>query len=153
MLPYSEQRTLYERYDLSSDWDSEINKRLLNSMPSQYRHATDVSGDETRVHVITDPDAVFRVPEEDPRQRGPSIRSIRDGTSRTLLLIEAGPETAAPWTHPSAIKFDEQEPLRTLGTLPPTGFPAAMADGSVRWLTPDIDPEVFKSMVLKNDGQ
>lgn len=152
ILPYLDQSVLYNKYDLESDWISEKNRPLINAMPQHYRHASDISSSETRVHVITDPGSAFRVPKEDGRARGLSFRDLSDGASNTLLLIEAGPETASLWTQPTAVKFEPKEPLKTLGTLPLTGFPAAMADGSVRWLAPDVDPEVFKAMVLVNDG-
>ena len=60
---------------------------------------------------------------------------------------------AKPPPEPRDMAFDLDKPLTALGTIDPTGIHVAMFDGSVRVLEPDVDPQVFKSMVLENDGK
>jgi hypothetical protein len=157
LLPYLEQRNLYTKYDMTKKWDHPDNLALLDDMPSVYRHEDDVEVQMTRVQVFSNPGAVFEMdpnPKPGMIRRNPvSYRSLRDVAGQTLLFVEGGPEMATPWTKPSAIELELENPLAQLGTLDPQGFGAAMVDGSIQWLTPEIEPAVFRSMVLLNDGE
>jgi prepilin-type processing-associated H-X9-DG protein len=66
--------------------------------------------------------------------------------------VEADADQAATWTRPQDLPFDPQNPRRGLGNLRSDGFMVLMADGSVRMVTKDIDDEVVRRMMLRDDG-
>jgi hypothetical protein len=153
ILPWMDERELAGRYQLNEAWDSPTNRELLKYMPESFAHPGDKDVEKTRVQVFTGPGTPFEVKLEDPRPRGPQMQSLVDGTSKTIMAIATAADRAVPWTEPRDIVFDEAKPLESLGPIDPTGTPVIMFDGSVQTISADIDPNVLRSMVLKNDGK
>ena len=80
------------------------------------------------------------------------MRQILDGTSNTLLVAEADVDLAVPWMSPKDIVFDPKQPKRGLGKTYGKTFPAVFADGSVHHISSDIDDQVLRNLVHRNDG-
>ncbi len=74
-----------------------------------------------------------------------------DGTSNTILIVEAG--NAVPWTKPEDLRYADDEPLPELGGLFPDVFHAAFADGYVRTLTKKFDEKVLRTAITANAGE
>ena len=85
--------------------------------------------------------------------KGRSIRTIPDGTSNTILVVEADPSRAVVWTQPEDWTFDPQQPLAGLGNAHPGGFLVGMADGAVQFIAKTIDAKVFKSLLTVAGGE
>jgi hypothetical protein len=62
-----------------------------------------------------------------------AFKDIRDGTSNTLMVVEADDQHAVVWTKPGDWPFDPKDPAKGLGRFFRGGFMTAVADGSVRW--------------------
>ena len=77
----------------------------------------------------------------------PSVRDFSDGTSNTIILVEADADEAVEWTKPDDWRFDPNDPTRGLGSLRPAGFLAGFADTHIDFITNDADPEVIKSLM------
>ncbi len=75
---------------------------------------------------------------------------IIDGTSNTILIVEAG--NPVPWTKPEDLRYAEDEPLPELGGLFPNVFHAAFADGSVHTLTKNYNKKHLRLAITANDG-
>ncbi len=67
---------------------------------------------------------------------GASIRQISDGTSNTLMIVDAMPELAVTWTKPDDLPFDPRKPWNGLAGNPAGTFWAAFCDGGVRRMGP-----------------
>ena len=64
-----------------------------------------------------------------------SLREITDGTSNTIVGIDAGDEHAVFWTKPDDWEFDPEPGIESIfKSHGPGGFNAMFADGSVRYL-------------------
>ena len=147
-LPYLEQNDLYNRFHLDEPWDSPHNKALLKEMPEVY--APVLPTDEPRVstyyQVFTGPGALFE------NEKGIGFNDIKDGTSNTLLVVEAG--TPVPWTKPEDIEFDKKKPLPKLGRQFDDGFYGALADGSVRFFGKNTtDKNFLRPLITCNGGE
>ena len=148
LLPYVGEHPLYELFHLDEPWNSEHNRRLLDKMPDVYRsRGIAPDGNRTGFVLFQDPN-MYRI-----GQSGPDIRRFRDGTSNTLLVVEAGPKRGVPWTRPDDIHFDPSQPLAALGNLPKDGFWGGFADGAVRRIKPDIKPDVFHALLTPSGGE
>jgi prepilin-type processing-associated H-X9-DG protein len=82
--------------------------------------------------------------------RGARIAEFIDGTSNTILVVEAA--EAVPWTKPDALEYDPRKPLPALGGHYRRGFHALFADGSVRLMRQDFNAEMLRRMITRDDG-
>lgn len=104
--------------------------------------------------------------------RALSLQKIPDGASNTILFTETH-DSGILWPEPRDLEYDKLD-WRIHGTPGNSissshgpairyfdgsrklksrqGVNVAMADGSTRRLTPDVDPEVLKQMANRRDG-
>jgi hypothetical protein len=147
LLPQLDQMDLFRQFHLDEPWDSEHNKPLIAKMPAVFKDPdSKLAGGQTRYVVPVGKDTIFDGAKEI------TFAEIRDGTSNTLLILEVGEDKAVIWTKPDDMDFDPQKPLAGLGTIGPDGFAAALADGSVHTIRKNIDAEMFRWLILRNDG-
>lgn len=76
--------------------------------------------------------------------------SFPDGTSNTILIIEAG--NPVPWTKPEDLRYADDEPLPELGGLFSDVIHAAFADGAVHTLLRGYDEKHLRYAITSNDG-
>jgi hypothetical protein len=86
-----------------------------------------------------------------PAPTVPQLSLITDGTSNTLLVVEA--KRAIPWTKPEDIPFAPDQPLPKLGGFALRGFDALFCDGSVRFIMDSIDENVLRALITRAGGE
>ena len=89
----------------------------------------------------------------EPDNRPLKIQEFTDGTSNTLLAVQANDDKAVPWTKPDDLEVDMKKPLEGLGEAEPNGFSVVFADGSVRLLSKNINAETLRRLFGRADGQ
>ncbi|HJZ59231.1 MAG TPA: DUF1559 domain-containing protein [Gemmataceae bacterium] len=148
VLPHlgPEGTALYKEFKLTEPWDSEHNKELIEKMPAVFASPGKAAPKgHTFLRTTIGPVGMIQTvpgqkglpPGLQPGQplRGRPIVHIPDGSSNTILVVEAG--EAVPWTKPDELPLTEglsrKEPptVPKLGGVFPDGFHAAMADGRV----------------------
>jgi hypothetical protein len=150
VLPYIEQDALYRQFKLDEPWDSENNKKLLAQMPRVY------SGLDAKLNAAGK--TAYLVPAgkntlSPPDGEKLTLQGIADGSSNTILAVVADPERAVEWTKPDDLPFDPKDPLKGLIRPGQDGIDVAMADGSVKRLSPRLDPKKFAAMVTPAGGE
>jgi hypothetical protein len=144
ILPYIEQEQLYRQFKLDEPWDSPHNKKLIAQMPKTYREPkSKAPAGKTTYLAPVGKGTIF----------GPKpakITEIRDGTSNTIMIVEADDDKAVFWTKPDDLPVSEKAPLKGLGAN--GHFQAAFADGSVRVFSRDIAPATLWALFTK-DGR
>ena len=137
ILPYLGYESLFKEYRLDEPWDGPNNIKLLEKkMPPEFRYPNDAADSKNAsYYVLTGPGTVFE------NEKSCRYAEIRDGSSNTLLIVEA--KRDIPWTKPDDIAYDPEKPLPKLGGWSDKGFNAAFADGVVRFLPSSIDEKTL----------
>jgi hypothetical protein len=141
LLPYLEAQSLYQQFHLDEPWDSEHNKRLIQSMPDVYRSKDDPEDGKTRFVALVGENGIFT-----GKPKGTTAKEVPDGVSNTIIVVEANPDRRVPWTKPEDISFDPQRPLAGLGEACRHKFLVLTADGAVHTMSKDVSPETFRAM-------
>jgi hypothetical protein len=149
LLPYIGEEELYDEFHLDEPWDSPHNLPLLSRMPATYAPPSGkrwkVPPNHTVCHVFVGKGTAFEGPEG---LRLPA--DFPDGTSNTILIVEAG--EPVPWTKPEDLAYDPDGPLPDLRCLFKNGFRAGMGDGAVRWITKDMSEATLRAAITRNGG-
>jgi hypothetical protein len=153
LLPYFDQQALYNQFHLDEPWDSPHNKRLIAQMPDVYRspHSQAEQGHTTYLGV-GGADGVFVRP-EDGNYLGVSFRQITDGTSLTVMTVEASDDRAIVWTRPGDFAPLRKDPQQGLRVDRRWGLSLGFADGSLRNVPPNIAKEKLHALFTKSGGE
>lgn len=167
LLPRLDQQRLFARYDKSFAWNAAPNDALISMAPSEYQCPTDVrwrkhDGDDSRSFTsyaaAVGDDAALSV----NGQR--TFSDLHDGTSNTALLLEVC-GLNIPWSEPRDVDISKV-PLgvnlpgnqrgMSQGVLSSQHWSncaqVAFADGAVRTIRENIDPETLRRILHRNDG-
>ena len=95
ILPFLDQKSLYDQYDLREPWDGPNNSKLLNSMPSCFAcpNLPRSLPNLTNYAVITGPGTMF------PEAGSVKLADVTDGLPETLMVVEVA-RLDIPWTAP-----------------------------------------------------
>jgi prepilin-type processing-associated H-X9-DG protein len=169
ILPYLGDRPLYESMQHDERWDSPHNSQFINNCPELLRCPNNRNArSETNYFAVGGPDTCW------PDKGAIALDEIDDGASNTVMLAEAHGQNVT-WSEPKdldaasmnwqvntpngpAISSPHQEQRKTFYVEDvmgwhPTGANVVMADGSVRFLPKNTDPEVVKQLLNRRDGQ
>jgi prepilin-type processing-associated H-X9-DG protein len=143
ILPYLEQKWLYEKIDLTKPWDDPANKAAYDTKVSAYQcpSAKHPVG-QTSYLAVVGPGCCFQATE--PRR----LAEITDDPGLTLMVIEVDAEHAVHWMSPtdaterSILGFGESRRLPH-----PGGTQAAFVDGRVSFLGKEIKPATLRAAI------
>jgi hypothetical protein len=163
LLPFLEANPLYEQFHQDEPWDSEHNRKLIEKMPAVFASPSlpaDIAAKGMTSYVAP----YFLAPLVDGQGKarpqtifdsiaGTRFQKITDGTSNTIMILEANPKNAVVWTKPDDLPIDLADPLKGLKGQKSKGFNAAFGDGSVRFISDSIDPELLRKLFTMDGGE
>ena len=150
ILPFLDQKDLYDQFHLDEPWDSDHNKTLISRMPLTYSSPNDEELNQqgkTRYLILRGEGTMFA------GEKGPAIADVKDGTSQTIMAVEADTDHAVVWTSPDDLELDFDDLLAGLRGARNGGFHALLADGSVRFVSENIDLQTLKALITSAGGE
>jgi hypothetical protein len=149
VLPFVGEQELYNSFHLEEPWDSEHNKTLIARMPAVYRNPNlpEAAEGKTNYLAIVSDNGAIR-----PKQ-GTALTEITDGTSGTIMVVEANADRAVIWTKPDDLVPDEKNPAAGLFGMRPGTMLALFADGHVEAIGIGTEPSVLKALFTRNGGE
>jgi type II secretory pathway pseudopilin PulG len=150
ILPYIGQQALYNQFHLDEPWDSDHNKPLVAQMPEIFTNPSYKTppGQTAYLAVVGDQCAF------DGSENGIKPGQFTDGTSKTVMIVEANSDRAVEWTKPEDLRFDASHPTAGLAASPHPGiWVAGYADGHVTSVPDDCDPQTVKAILTRNGGE
>jgi hypothetical protein len=168
LLPVLSRQDLFAKFKLDEPWDSPANSALLPEMPEIFRSAGTSKPGETCFHVLLGPkgkkgfiftDPLAKAPPSEPDSTefvsdgilSTRLAEISDGLADTIMLVEGGPSTAAPWTQPGGIVVDVTHPKAALGI---SGQHALMMAANGKFHKVDfakMSDETFLALLTRNN--
>jgi hypothetical protein len=143
ILPFNEQKPLYEKIDLTKPWDDPANREAYEThIPAYGCPSANAPKTHATYLAVVDPGACFNGPV--PRK----LSDITDDQGRTLLVIEVPADRAVHWMSPS--DASEQLILSAVAAdqAPhPSGTQAACADASIKVLSTDTPPKRLRALM------
>ena len=164
ILPYMDQSQLHATYNRHVAWDQIPNDAIARMEIGPYRCPSNELPQDaqgrwfTAYSMPTGPKTVGANP------KGTAIRDIADGTSNTLLVVEAcgaqivwtEPRDVDVSVQPTGINLKGNAPGHSAGWLSSYhagGTQALLADGSVRFVSAKSDPAVLKKLATVDGGE
>jgi len=168
ILPFIEHKGIYDKIRLDEPWDSEYNSQFHSLEMNRFHCPSDkqrgarshlgkpfskLHRDELNCNysVVIGEQTIF------PGSRHVAINQIKDGTSNTILVVER--IFPVCWMDPThEITFDDaclgvNVSIYGLGSGHKGGCNAALADGSVHFISETIEPETLKAALTKAGGE
>ena len=167
ILPFMEEKGLYDSYDFDEPWDGPNNRKLFSQVPDVYLCPSHSSSSRkgpvaASYFAVIGPQTVWP---------GAATRQVKDlqeadGMSQTLLVMETHiPDTV--WTEPRDLSFEEA--LNSLYSTDPgrmfghryedfffdyyAGSNVALADASVRFLHHGLPRETAVALLTYDGGE
>jgi hypothetical protein len=150
LLPYLEQDQIYRQFKLDEPWDSPNNKPLIAKIPAVFAPPTQKSAAGTTTYLGPLGDSYLFRPKA---KEGLKLVDITDGTSNTIMIVEAADAAAVEWTKPGDWTPDEKEPLKALIGHYPEGFQAAFCDGHVHFFSKKVDAKTLFALLTTAGGE
>ncbi|MCA9016904.1 MAG: DUF1559 domain-containing protein, partial [Planctomycetaceae bacterium] len=149
ILPFVEQEFLFKRIDFKKPWNDPANQKVFQEEVPVYL--------SPKVKMNYSPDGYALshfVGNQLVLKPGTNIsfEDIRDGTSNTIFAMEIA-ENFKPWGDPSSLT----DPTKVIGPdmkTPSTGGSfILLGDGTVRYISKDVDPAVLKALSTPDGGE
>ena len=149
ILPYLEEKALYDKFHLDEPWDSPHNIKLVTEMPESFQNPNiSIESGMTTFLGAGGRDGVFEGSE------GLKIGQVSDGTSNTISIVDVESGNAVDWTRPSDFDPSQTEDLigAVSGNLTGDNVLVAMVDGSTHTFT-NPDEQNLREMMHRSDGK
>jgi hypothetical protein len=154
LLPYMEEKPLYDKYRFDEPWDGPNNRKLAGQIVKAYSGAADHAGPadtETDYVAVVGPGTMW------PGEKSGALSDIVDGTGNVIAVVEVR-HSGIHWMEPRDLHVLQMSPTinaphgQGLSSEHKGGAYVATADGRVRLLPDSTPAQVLRSWINIDDG-
>ncbi len=146
LLPFLNQQNLYNEFHQDEPWDSPHNIKLVERIPQEFD--TEAGSGKSSIHIVVSERGQFSG--DTPKN---THGDLRDGISRTLLVLVSGSEVAQEWTKPGGLEFDPNQGMSQFGKPPVSkGYPMSTVDCLKRTIPTNTAAADFAGLVYADDN-
>jgi hypothetical protein len=151
ILPFLEQQSLFDQFHQDEPWDSPHNKTLIEKMPAVLACPSEArklrkSGKTTYLAPRGKATVL-------PGAEGVKLAELTDGTSNTIMVVDASDALAVIWTKPDDWDIDPEPKREGLFGHHERGTEMLFADGSVRFIKATISPVLLRGLLTRNGNE
>jgi hypothetical protein len=150
LLPELGEDKLYKEFHLDEPWDSAHNKKLITRMPAVFRGPSRRLNEHSKTVYLAPVGKNVAFTGTATGRRFPF--DFPDGTSNTILFVEADATYAVEWTKPEDLTIDPAKPASGLARQA-GHFLLALADGSVHTPKDTITKETLWAAFTPSGGE
>ena len=158
ILPYMEQRAVFDRCRFDEPWDGPYNAKI-NLCPHEFQCPCDIERRKDEPPEL----ATSYVAVVGPNTAWPGEKSLRlddftDGTANTILLVEVA-DSGIHWLEPRDLHVRQMAPGvnpksgQGISSVHRGGANVVFADGSVHFIRDDITPELLRALLTPAGGE
>ena len=149
ILPYLDQKYLYQSFRLDEPWDSPHNIRYAGRVPRCFQVGETKMVNkqfQTRLLALVSENSALR-------EKTTTIGQVVDGTVNTLSTVIASPQETVVWSKPDDLSGTPESISQKLIESSPNGFWAASCDSSVHFVMSGSDAQKLALAIQIDDGQ
>ncbi len=155
ILPFAEQKNLYDAYNFNEPWDGPNNHKLHSQRPPYFccpSSHKQQPGWETNYLAVLGPNTMW------PGAVATKLSDFADGVSNTLMVVEVH-NSGIHWMEPRDLHVVQMPP--TINAAKGTGISSAhlhgaqavFADGHSQFLNDDLPPETLRRLLTIAGGE
>lgn len=153
LLPYMEERALYDKYRFDEPWDGPNNRKLAGQIVQAYSGAADHAGPkdtETDYVAVVGPGTMW------PGEKSIALGDIADGAGNVIAVVEVR-NSGIHWMEPRDLHVLQMAPTINAPhgqglSSEHSGANVATADGRVRLLPDSTPADMLRSWINIDDG-
>jgi prepilin-type processing-associated H-X9-DG protein len=148
ILPWLEQKAIYDRYRFDEPWDGPNNRKLHDLIVSPYVCPSHPRpGHSTAYAAVVGPETAWR------KTESMRLEDVDDGPEQTILLVEIS-APSIHWMEPRDLEFDRMSftingsnDSAGLSSSHPGGANILLVDGAARWLSDRMAPKWLRALL------
>ena len=149
LLPFMEQKPLYDQFDKSQAWNSPANRPLTQKAPPVFMDPSAPSGGagQTDYLFVTGKGTAM---EQLADGRSLAFSAVLDGTSNTLFMVEVK-NSGINWAEPRDLNISQPMSLPA-GNHPNINL-AVFFDGHTQAISKNVSPQQIRAMATRDGGE